>query len=159
MRLKCIAIDDEPLALDIVKQYVEKIPFLELTGTYRRGLEAMDVLSTGQTDLIFLDIQMNDITGIELLGSISDPPMVIFTTAYKDYAIESYEHNAVDYLLKPFTFERFLKAANKALQGKSPSSKTSEPEAHINEYVFIKSDKGTNKLVLDELLYVEGLKE
>jgi two-component system, LytTR family, response regulator len=159
--IRCLAIDDEPLALEVIKGHVEKIPFLELNGTYRSGIEAMDEINRGGIDLIFLDIQMNDITGIELLQTLSNPPMVIFTTAYEEYALEGYNLSVVDYLLKPIAFDRFLKASNKALQLSSPKQQlvSKEGATEAEEFVFVKSDKGSSRINLSELLYVEGLKE
>ncbi len=161
MQLKCLAIDDEPLALDVIKNHASKVPFLDLKGSYRSGMEAINEINSAGIDLIFLDIQMNDITGIELLQSISNPPMVIFTTAYEEYALDSYSFNAVDYLLKPIAFDRFLKACNKALQQSSPAARvsTGSQGQESDDFVFIKSDKGTVKMDLADLLYVEGLKE
>ena len=112
-KIKCIAIDDEPIALDIISDYIKKIPFLELLTTFRNGLQAIEFLQNNTVDLIFLDINMPEINGIEFFKSLNKKPKVIFTTAYSEFAVESYDLNAVDYLLKPFAFERFLKAINK----------------------------------------------
>jgi DNA-binding LytR/AlgR family response regulator len=112
--MKCVAIDDEPLALDILKDYMAKVPFLECVGVFRDPLKALNYLRKKRVDLIFLDINMPDLSGIQFLKTLKKPPLVVFTTAYSEYALESYDYDAVDYLLKPIEFERFVKAANKA---------------------------------------------
>src|ERR1700733_4292610 len=109
-----IAVDDEPIALDIVRSHSAKVPFIELKATFTNAFEAITYLQQNKTDLIFLDIKMPDISGIDFLNSINNPPMVIFTTAYSEHAVKSFELDAVDYLLKPFSRSRFLKACNKA---------------------------------------------
>src|SRR5438128_1188892 len=114
--LKAIVIDDEPLALEVMKGLSEKVIFIELAGCFTNSFEAMAFLQKSKVDLLFLDIKMPDLTGIELLKSIADPPMVIFTTAYSEYAVEGFELDAIDYLLKPFSLIRFLKACNKAYE-------------------------------------------
>ena len=114
MILKTIAIDDEPLALRLVTDYIGKTPFLELTGAFDNPLEAMEFLSSTQIDLVFVDIQMPDLTGIEFVRSLEQAPKIIFTTAFEKYALEGFKLNAIDYLLKPFSYEEFLKAAGKA---------------------------------------------
>ena len=112
--MTAIAIDDEPIALDIVKAHVTGVPFIELTATFTNPFDALTYLQQNKTDLIFLDIKMPDISGIDFLNGISNPPMVIFTTAYSEHAVKSFELDAIDYLLKPFSQQRFLKACNKA---------------------------------------------
>src|SRR6478736_6662809 len=112
--LTAIAIDDEPIALDVVKELSKKIPFLSMKGFFTNAFEAADFLHKEKIDLIFLDIKMPDISGIDFMRSISNPPMVIFTTAYSEHAVQSFELDAIDYLLKPFSLTRFLKACNKA---------------------------------------------
>lgn len=111
--IRCIAIDDEPLALDIIENYISKLPDLKLEGRYTNPLEALEVLNKNTVDLLFLDIQMSELSGIQLLKALPSPPVVIFTTAYQKYALEGYELDVADYLLKPIPFERFLKAVNK----------------------------------------------
>ena len=129
--MNCLIVDDEPLAIDVIKKHVERIPFLNLTGTTTSAFEAIEVINSGDIDLLFLDIQMPELTGLELLNSLRKPPLVVFTTAYQDYALESYELDAVDYLMKPIPFDRLLKAVNKAkirsgFSNKIPVSKLQE---------------------------------
>src|ERR1035437_9449920 len=116
MKIKCIAIDDEPLALEIIKDYSGKVPFLEMVKTFDNALDSIDFLKKNKIDLLFLDIQMEELTGIQLLNVLNPKPNVIFTTAYDSFAIQGFEMNAIDYLLKPFAFERFLKAVNKVYE-------------------------------------------
>src|SRR5579863_5568552 len=126
--MTCIAIDDEPKALEVIERYCEKISLISLKVTFREPLKAIDFLNREKVDLIFLDINMPDISGIQLLQTLSPRPLIIFTTAYSQYAVESYELNALDYLLKPVTFERFLKAINKAGTALSSKDTTSMDE-------------------------------
>jgi len=158
MKLKCIAIDDEPKALEILKDYIEKVPYLDLAGVYRDSLKALDYLQHNKVDLIFLDINMPDLTGIQFLKSLIHQPLVIFTTAYSEYALESYEYATVDYLLKPIEFERFLKAANRALEQfhakKNVSFKISE--LVDSDSIMIKSGTDIHQIKTDEILYIES---
>ena len=108
MGLNCLAIDDEPLALDIIQEYVQKVPFLNMIGTFTDPVSATEVLQKGEVDLLFLDIQMPNLTGLEFLNTLQKKPAVIFTTAYDEYAVESYNFNTIDYLLKPISFDRFI---------------------------------------------------
>ena len=152
--LTAIAIDDEPIALDIVKNLAAKIPFLSMKAFFTNAFEAADFLHKQKIDLIFLDIKMPDISGIHFLRSIPNPPMVIFTTAYSEHAVQSFELDAVDYLLKPFSLSRFLKACNKAweqAEWRQHNSNSASPAA-----VFIKSGYGQVRVELDDLLYVES---
>jgi DNA-binding LytR/AlgR family response regulator len=148
-------IDDEPMAIDLLRDYVGRVPFLELTGSCRDAVTALEELQARPVDLLFLDIDMPDLTGIQLLKSLPHQPLVIFTTAHAEYAVESYEFQAVDYLLKPIRFERFLKAVGKAQErhrsGAAPRS--AEPPAGM---IFIKSGTDIHPVDVDDLLYVEG---
>lgn len=164
--MNCLIVDDEPLAIDLIEDFVQRIPFLNVSGKCKNAIEAIQALSTKQIDLLFLDIQMPDITGIQLLQSLDAKPLVIFTTAYSEFAVESYNLNAVDYLLKPFTFERFLKAVNKAYKSfmsksveKKPSENPLIESKEINEYIFVKSGYKTLKIRISDILYIEGLKD
>jgi DNA-binding LytR/AlgR family response regulator len=159
MTLKTIVIDDEPLALRLVADYVGKTPFMELAGSFDNPLEAIDFLSGHMVDLIFVDIQMPDLTGIELIRTLEEPPKIIFTTAYEQYALEGFKLNAIDYLLKPYSYEEFLKAAAKA-------RRQVELEAHIlptieanNQFLFLKSEYKIRRINFNDILYIEGLKD
>jgi len=150
--MTCIAIDDEPKALEVIERYCQKISLASLKATFREPLKAIEFLNREKVDLIFLDINMPDITGMQLLQTLSPRPLIIFTTAYSQYAVESYELNALDYLLKPVTFERFLMALNKAAAALS-SKNTTGPEE--DAAVFIKSGPQTYRVKVSEILYLE----
>lgn len=156
--MRCIAIDDEPKALSVIQLYAEKTPFLELVKEFRSSLDALEFLSKEAVDLIFLDINMPDLTGIEFLQSLTGTPMIIFTTAYSEYAVQSYEWETVGYLLKPIEFAQFLKAVNKAAslhQLKSQSNPFVTP-SHSTDFIWVKSGAQTHQLPLGELLYIEA---
>ncbi|HPR85705.1 MAG TPA: LytTR family DNA-binding domain-containing protein [Prolixibacteraceae bacterium] len=159
MKLKTIAIDDEPLALRLVSEYVNKTPFLELVAALDNPLDAIEFLSTQSVDLVLVDIQMPDLTGIEFVRSLENAPKVIFTTAYEKYALEGFKLNAIDYLLKPFSYEEFLKAVQKA-------RKQTELEAGVplsieanNQFLFLKSEYKIRRINFNDILYIEGLKD
>ncbi|CAN5607640.1 LytTR family DNA-binding domain-containing protein [soil metagenome] len=152
--LTAIAIDDEPIALDVVKNLSEKIPFILLKATFTNAFEAADFLRKEKIDLIFLDIKMPDISGIDFLKSIPNPPMVIFTTAYSEHAVQSFELDAIDYLLKPFSLPRFLKACNKANEQSELKKNNNGPVLPAD--VFIKSGYGQVRVALDDILYAES---
>src|ERR1700759_672101 len=152
--LAAIAIDDEPVALDVIKNLAAKIPFIDLKATFTNAFEALEFLRTTKIDLLFLDIKMPDISGIDLLKAIANPPMVIFTTAYSEHAVQSFELNAIDYLLKPFSLSRFLKACNKAYEFYELKRRSVEP--HAGEWVFVKSGYGQVRVNLDDILYVQS---
>ncbi len=148
-----IAIDDEPIALDIVAAHASKVPFIELTAQFTNAFEAITYLQQHKVDLIFLDIKMPDINGIDFLRTLSKPPMVIFTTAYSEHAVQSFELDAVDYLLKPFSLSRFLKACNKAKELFDFRNQPTESKA---DYIFIKDGYEQVKVFLDEICYIEA---
>jgi two-component system, LytTR family, response regulator len=150
--MTCIAIDDEPKALEVIERYCQKISLASLKATFREPLKAIEFLNREKVDLIFLDINMPDISGMQLLQTLSPRPLIIFTTAYSQYAVESYELNAVDYLLKPVTFERFLMAINKATAALSSRNTTGMDE---DAAVFIKSGPLTYQVKVKEILYLE----
>jgi DNA-binding LytR/AlgR family response regulator len=152
--LATIAIDDEPIALDVVKNLAAKIPFLSMKGFFTNAFEASDFLHKEKIDLIFLDIKMPDISGIDFLKSISNPPMVIFTTAYSEHAVQSFELDAIDYLLKPFSLTRFLKACNKAQEQFELKKNINNPSVPVS--VFIKSGYEQLRVELDDILYAES---
>jgi len=161
MILKCLAVDDEPLALDIIEDYVSKIEFLELTAKCTSALNAIQILKNQDIDLMFLDIQMPDLSGFELLETLGKKPLVIFTSAYDDYAAQSYNYNAIDYLIKPFSFSRFLKAIDKAheyITYKSFNSKKDKSEQPL-DYIFINSEGNIVKVFLDDIFYMKGMND
>ena len=159
MKLKTIAIDDEPLALRLVSDYVSKTPFLELTGSFDNPLDAIDFLSTQSVDLIFVDIQMPDLTGIEFARSLENAPKIIFTTAYEKYALEGFKLNAIDYLLKPFSYEEFLKAAQKARKQSELEASTVPLIEANSQFLFLKSEYKIRRINFNDILYIEGLKD
>ncbi len=167
--MKCIIIDDEPLALGIIKSYCEDIGTLEIMGTFTNALEAIPLLSDAGIDLVFLDIEMPQINGIDFIKTLDYKPLFIFTTAYSQYALEGFEINAVDYLVKPIPFPRFVKAVNRAkeiYELKKVNKKSSAPivsdvigATGANQFVFVKSDYGTVKIKLKDIKYIQGLKD
>lgn len=152
---KCIIIEDEPLAQNVLKKYISDHPSLELVEIYNDALQAQTILSKQSIPLIFLDINLPKLSGINFIKTLSQPPLVIFTTAYPEYAVEGFELNAVDYLLKPFSFERFLKAVNRALEKLNAGNNkvTEEKSLHI----FLKSDKKIHKVDLQSIQYIEAI--
>jgi len=157
-KLSCILVDDEPLALDLVEGYVSKTPFLELKGKCLNAFEAVKVLNTEKIDLIFLDIQMPDMNGVDFSKTLSQETKVIFTTAFKDYAFDGFKVDAVDFLLKPFNYAEFLKAANKAMERTAPVFDKTASQAHGN-FIFVKSEYKQVKINLNDVFYFEGLKD
>jgi len=163
-KMKCLVIDDEPIAIGILEDYVKKVPFLEFAGSYRSALKALDYLQSHAVDLLFLDIKMPDLSGIQFLKSLTSQPLVIFTTAYSEYAVESYDFQVVDYLLKPIEFDRFLKASNKALkqyqllksQGATASSSRKGAGHEGKDLLLLKSGTDYHPLQINDILYVEG---
>ncbi|MNK25860.1 Transcriptional regulatory protein YpdB [compost metagenome] len=169
MILKCIAVDDEPLALDIIADYVAKVPFLELVKRTENAIEAMQLVQEGNIDLVFLDIQMPELTGIQFLKIAGNKASYILTTAYSQYALESYDLNVSDYLLKPIAFDRFYKAVEKVrnqLQKQETTVVAPLPEpvatptaTPIQDFIFVKTEHKIQKIELDDILYIEGLKD
>jgi two-component system LytT family response regulator len=164
VNLTCLIVEDEPLARNLMVDYVRKVPYLTLLDACSNPLVAIEVLRKNPVDLLFLDIQMPEITGLSLLKALHKKPLVILTTAYSEYALEGYEHDVVDYLLKPVTFERFLRAVEKASQRAAGSSSpttivTKESEEKGQPFVFVKDGTKLVKIRWDDILYVEGLKD
>ncbi|MDX2246120.1 MAG: response regulator transcription factor [Bacteroidia bacterium] len=168
MKIRCVIVDDEPLALDVLEAYIEKIEDMELVARVENAIEAFNLLNREKVDLLFLDIQMPRLTGIDLLKNISHPPRVIFTTAYRDYALQGYELDVVDYLLKPISFDRFLRAVTKVYQvggHLEPSLPVNNiyPESETGNYsdafIYLKADKKMIKVLLKDILYIESLKD
>jgi two-component system, LytTR family, response regulator LytT len=171
MTLTCIAVDDEPLALELVCAFINQTPFLKLVGRYSSAIEALNHLHREPVDLIFLDIQMPDLSGTDLArvldkGQPGQGPRIIFTTAFNQYALEGYRLDALDYLLKPFNYVEFLRAANKALayaelrqQPPAPGPAAAAPPEPEEEHLFLKVEYQLVRVALDDILYIEGLKD
>ena len=162
--LKCIAIDDEPLALRQISAYIAKIPYLELAATFNNAIEAQQRLASERVDLIFVDINMPDLNGVDFVRALTDRPMVVFTTAYSEYAIDGFKLDAVDYLLKPFSFSDFSRAAAKAnslyelRQGRLPAQPDSDSEAtpKDREYISVKADYKVSLVRIADIVYIES---
>jgi DNA-binding LytR/AlgR family response regulator len=170
--MNVIIVDDEPLALDVLETYIERMPNLNLIARCNNAFEANEALKNNEIDLMFLDIQMPQLTGIEFLKTLVKPPMVIFTTAYQQYAIEGFELNALDYLLKPISMDRFMKSVNKANEQYDLHHKEAAPapqraadtegvtvQADAPDYIFVKADKKLIRVKFSDILYIEGLKD
>ncbi len=162
-KIICMAVDDEPPALEVLKKFITSVHSLELAGTCSDAIEALNFLQNKPVDLIFLDIKMPELLGTDFIRALKNPPKVIFTTAYRKYAIEGFELDAVDYLLKPISFDRFLKAVSKIMQ--TPLSET-RPEEEIqnkksdaNGYISFRSDRKMIKVALSDILYIESIKD
>lgn len=161
MMLSCAIVDDEPLALDLLETYVEKTPFLQIKGKYASAVEAMKGLQEQPVDLLFLDIQMPELDGLEFSHMVIPETRIIFTTAFEQYALDSYRVNALDYLLKPISYRDFLEASNKALQWfelKNAADGTVD-SAEDDEYIYVKSEYKLIQISLKDILYIEGLKD
>lgn len=159
--LKCLVIDDEPLAMKLLEDHISRVSFLQMAGTNSNPLEALISFNQNPVDLIFLDIQMPQLSGIQFMQLLQNRAMVIITSAYQEYAIEGFEHNVVDYLLKPISFERFYRAVEKAYNLKNPTAPIAiAPDLHppTGGYIFIKVETKMVRVELDDILYVEGLK-
>lgn len=162
--INCMIADDEALAREIIEGYIHKLDQLNLVAVCSNGTEVYNALKVNTVDLLFLDIQMPHLTGIELLRIVKNPPLVIMTTAHREFALEGYELNAIDYLLKPISFDRFLKAVDKYESIKAPGSKVAEqPVATIKDdqqaFIYVKADKKMVRILLKDILYIEGLKD
>ena len=160
--INCLIIDDEPLALDLLEDFISRVPFLKLVEKCSCAFEAMKVMEHENIELLFLDIQMPDITGIQFLKALENKPKVIFTTAYPEHAIEGFELDATDYLLKPFSFERFNKAVNKAseqIQSVVSAHQAQHDSSDEKDYIFIKSGYDTVKVQFKNIRYIQGLKD
>lgn len=161
MKIKCIAIDDEPLALEQIGSYVQKTPFLELIATCKNAYEALEVLKEKEVNLMFIDIDMPDISGLDLVKSLVKKPQIIFTTAYSEYAFEGFQVDAIDYLLKPINYAAFLKAANKSkiwFEANSPE-KAEEQSKSDRKEIFVKSNYKVVRILLADISYIESANE
>lgn len=178
--LKCIIVEDETLAQDVIRNHLARIEGLELVGVFRTAPEAVPLLASGEVDILFLDIRLPGMSGLHFLQTLTDPPLVVLTTAYAEYALESYEFNVIDYLLKPISFERFSKAVNKILEGRLyPASALGQPSGSdqpagvsdqtaanpgaatvpAGDHIFIKSNSKFFRVDFTEILYVQGMKD
>ncbi len=156
MKIKTLLVDDEPLALQVLENYVSQLPELELAGMCSNAIEANEKIQNEDIDLICLDIKMPQISGIDFLKSLKNPPLVIFTTAFSNYALESYSLDVVDYLLKPISFDRFMMAINKVTE--RMGSKKSQSQ-HEDDYFYVKADKKLIRVKYEDIIYIEGLKD
>jgi DNA-binding LytR/AlgR family response regulator len=163
--IRCLVVDDEPLALHILEDYISKMPFLQLVKVTTNPIEALQLVQEGNVDLVFLDVQMPELTGIQFLRIANGKAKVILTTAYPQYALEGYELDVIDYLLKPIAFDRFFKSAQKAQAIIQPSAKPEikpEPTAQndfLSDFIFVKTEHKIQKVYLNDILFIEGLKD
>ncbi|MCX6244517.1 MAG: LytTR family DNA-binding domain-containing protein [Bacteroidetes bacterium] len=163
MKINCIAIDDEHLALDIIRDYCSRVPFLNLEKSFENALDSIEYIRNHPLDLIFLDIQMEELSGIQLLNALKQRPYVIFTTAYDSYALQGFELDVMDYLLKPISFERFLKGVNKVYEKIQLDHKTNTPQEELvsmapgDPFFFVKTETRIEKIRFADVLYIEGM--
>jgi DNA-binding LytR/AlgR family response regulator len=162
-KIICLAVDDEPPALDILQKHIAAVPSLALAGVCNNAVEALEKMKEQTVDLVFLDIQMPQILGTDFIRMLKTPPKVIFTTAYRKFAVEGFELNAVDYLLKPISFERFLKAVSKVMEIALPASDQGTPPLNtrnsLDAFLYFRADRKMIKVALEEILYIESLKD
>lgn len=158
-KYKCLIVEDEVLAQNLLKNHLEKIPEVEVVGAYQTAMDALAFIQKEEVDILLLDIQMPDLTGIELLRSIENPPLTILITAYSEYALEGYELNVVDYLLKPVKFDRFFKAIAKGLNLLKERAASDHSIDSTPDYIFIKSDYKATKVSFEDVVYVEGMQK
>jgi two-component system, LytTR family, response regulator len=163
MAINCLIVDDEPPARDVLRRYVEELPILKLCGECGNAIQALGFLQQQTIDLLFLDIRMPQLSGIDFLKTLKHPPKIIFTTAYSEYALEGYELDVVDYLMKPVRFDRFLKAINKAFPANGLRQSVSEPsfqdEKSLGAFVYFRADRKMVKILLNDILYIESMKD
>ncbi|MDD7913703.1 LytR/AlgR family response regulator transcription factor [Polaribacter ponticola] len=159
MKTRCLIVDDEPLAIRLIEKHISQIDSLEVVATCNSALKAFEIVNTQEIDLMFLDIKMPNLTGIDFLKSLKNPPKTIFTTAYRDYALESYELETVDYLLKPVTFERFVKAIDKFFWQNTSKVAPVQRETITTDYILIKSGNKHHKVNLADIVYIESFKD
>jgi len=154
--IRCMIIEDEPLAQNVLKKYIDEVPSLDLIAVCGNALEAQDIVQTNNIQLLFLDVNLPKLSGINFLRTLPDPPLVIFTTAYPEFAVEGFELDAVDYLVKPISFERFLKAINKVLNKSSRQQARLTEDKNTNDYILLKADKKVYRINLEDILYAEA---
>jgi len=157
--IKCIIVEDEVLAQDVIQSHLRKIDRLELVGVYRNAPEALEALNSQEVDVMFLDIRLPGMSGLNFLRTLTDPPLVVLTTAYAEYALESYEFSVIDYLLKPISFERFSRAVSKITDGRLFSQVSKERDRSMEDHIFIKSNSKFFKVNFSEIVYVQGMKD
>lgn len=163
--MKCVIIDDEPLAVDLIKEFVSKVETLELVNTFNNAIDAISMINQSNIDLVFLDIEMPHFTGIDFINAIDKKPLIIFTTAYSEYAVEGFNLGAVDYLVKPIPFHRFLKSVMRAQQifnpqtSLTPTAIEASPTEVDQDFMFVRAEYENVKLNFDDILYIEGLKD
>jgi len=161
MKLKCLLVDDEPPALEILRTYISAVPALDIAGECFHGMDAFNFLQHTKVDLIFLDVQMPRLLGTDLIKSLPHPPRIIFTTAHREFATDGFDLNAVDYLLKPYSFDRFLKAIHKALQQEVKATLAEGPNVHheSERFLYFRADRKMVKVKVDDIIYVESLRD
>ncbi|HSC54526.1 MAG TPA: response regulator transcription factor [Phnomibacter sp.] len=161
MKIRCLLVDDEPPALHVLQSHIANITGLEIAGVCKNAIEAMDILHEKTIDLVFLDIKMPKLIGTDFLKSLTNPPKVIFVTAYREYAVDSYELDAVDYLVKPVSFERFMKAISKVkrMMGHEVISQPEEKSSNTDSFVYLKVDRHMHKVFLHEITFIESWKD
>jgi two-component system LytT family response regulator len=158
MKIKCLLVDDEPLAIKLIQNHLSQLEGFEVVGTCTTAVKALDVLRTIQVDLMFMDIKMPQLTGIEFLKGLKDPPAVIITTAYREFAVDGYDLDIIDYLLKPITFERFFKAIDRYLRSHKPKNDNGQ-SAVTKTYIHLRSGSRNHRLNTQEILYIESIKD
>jgi DNA-binding LytR/AlgR family response regulator len=161
MKMKCLLVDDEPPALDVLKKYIEATPSLEVMGVCHHGMDAFEFIQQHKVDLVFLDIQMPNLLGTDLIKALPHAPKIIFTTAHREYAADGFDLNAIDYLLKPYSLDRFLKAVHKAQQGKHLPDEVKPEPLHLEteRYLYFRADRKMVKVMVSDILYIESLKD
>jgi DNA-binding LytR/AlgR family response regulator len=161
MKMKCLLVDDEPPALDVLRKYIEATPSLEVMGICHQGMDAFEFIQHHTVDLIFLDIQMPKLLGIDLIKALPHPPKVIFTTAHREYAADGFDLNAIDYLLKPYSLDRFLKAIHKAQVGEHKPTETKTESFHLESdpFLYFRANRKMVKVMVSDILYIESLKD
>lgn len=159
VKMRCLLIDDEPLALDVLRTYISSTTMLEVAGECSHAVAAFEVLQTQKIDLIFLDVNLPMLSGIEFLRALPEPPAVIITSAHKDFAVDGFEIGIVDYLLKPFSFERFMRAVYRALSMESNGHESTSHAQSSERFIYVRADRKMIKVILKDVLYIESLKD